>query len=396
VRHTLNPWFRRGWASASDALGDGSLDPAALERLWGAFLPPPEPGQRPVWALDGTTWPRPAAQTSAERTWCRFVSVGQPQDGIVPGWEWQWLGAVTAGTSSWVLPLSVARRGPHAGSPTTLAMTQLRAALAARAADSPRPVVVMDSHYDLGALAGAHLDCDLLARLAARRCFYRAPPPYLGVGAPRKHGPVFRTHDPATHGTPDRTQRQFDPERGWVQIECWDQLHRQPTPTIAVTVLRVTVGRLPRRATPPAPLWLVWADDELPADLSQVWRWYEQRFAIEHLFRFVKQDLGWTAISLRHPAAAERWTQVVATAIWELWLARPEIAAARLPWERPRDPAHATPGQVRRGFAGLLRDVSTPARAPRPRGKSPGRQLGAGPGRSRRYPTHRRSPPPVV
>jgi hypothetical protein len=396
VRHTLNPCFRRGWASASDALGDGSLDPAALMRLWGAFLPSPESGPRPVWALDGTTWPRPAAATSAERTWCRFVSVGQPQDGIVPGWEWQWLGAVTAGTSSWVLPLSVERRGPQAGSPTVLAIGQVRAALAARPAAMPRPVVVMDSHYDVGALAAANLECDLLARRSARRCFYRAPPPYPGFGAPRKHGPVFRTHDPATHGLPDRTQRQLDPAHGWVQIDCWERLHRQPAPTVELTVLRVTVGRLPRRATPPAPLWLVWAGQALPADLTQLWRWYAQRFAIEHFFRFLKQALGWTAISLRHPAAAERWTQVAATALWELWLARPELTAARLPWERPRDPARATPGQVRRDFAGLLVDAGTPARPPRPRGKSPGRQLGEQPGRSPRYPPYRRSPPTVA
>jgi DDE superfamily endonuclease len=396
VRRTLNPCFRRGWASASDAVADGSLDVAALRRLWGAWLPPPPAHERPVWALDGTTWPRPAAKTSAERTWCRFVTGGQPQEGVVPGWEWQWLGAVMAGTASWVLPLSVERRGPHAGSPTTLAIRQLRATLAAQPDHAPRPIVVLDSHYDLGALAAADLTCDLLARLSARRRFFREPPPYAGFGAPRKHGPVFRTHDPATHGAPDQTLRQSDPARGWVQIDAWERLHAQAAPTAVLTVLRVTVGRLPRRTTPPAPLWLAWRGERLPADLSRVWRWYEQRFAIEHLFRFLKQALGWTAIGVRAPATAERWTHLVATAIWQLWLARAERRSARLPWERPTPSERATPGQVRRGFAGLLLEVGTPARSPRPRGKSPGRTAGAPSGRRQRYAIHRRSPPTVA
>lgn len=396
VRHTLNPCFRRGWASASDALSDGSLDAAALQRWGGAFLPPPEPGQRPVWALDGTTWPRPAAKTSEERTWCRFVTGGQPQEGVVPGWEWQWLGAIVAPPSSWVLPLSVERRGPQAGSPTTLAITQLRAALQAQPEDAPRPVVAMDSHYDLGALAAAGLECDLLARLSARRRFFRRPPVYAGFGAPRKHGPVFRTHDPATHGRPDRTLRQDDPARAWVQIDAWERLHTPTAPTVELTVLRVTVGRLPRRDRPPAPLWLVWHGESLPADLTRVWLWYEQRFAIEHLFRFLKQSLGWTAVGVQATATAERWTNLMATAVWELWLARPELRAARLPWERPTPPQRATPGQVRRGFAGLLLDAGTPAHPPRPRGKSPGRRPGEQPGRRPRYAIHRRSPPPPV
>ena len=394
VRHTLNPWFRRGWASASDALSDGSLDNGALMRRWSAFLPAPEAGERLLWALDGTTWPRPAAKTSNERPWGRFVTGGHPQEGVVPGWEWQWLGAIAAPPSSWVWPLSVERRGPHAGSPTALAIAQVRAALQAQPEDAPRPVVLLDSHYDLGARAAAELDCERLARLAARRRFYRAPPPYAGFGAPRKHGPVFRTHDPATHGVPDRSLRQLDPARGWVQIDAWERLHAQATPTIAATVLRVTVGRLPRRETPPAPLWLIGHGAFLPDDLTRLWRGYEQRFAIEHLFRFLKHARGWTAIRVRRAAAAERWTQVVATAIWELWLARPAVIATRLPWERPRSPARATPGQGRRGLIGLFVRIGAPARPPRSRGQSPGRQPGEQPERCLRYAIHRRSPPP--
>jgi len=172
-----------------------------------------------------------------------------------------------------------------------------------------------------------------------------------------------------------------------------ERLHRQAAPTVELTVLRITVGVLPRRATPSAPLWPVRFGATLPADLTQLWRWHEQRFAIEHLFHFLKQTSAWTAVGAR---AAERWTQLAAAKNWELWLAWPELSAVRSPWEHPLDPARATPGQVRRGFSGLLARVGKPARPPQTWRKSPGRQHGKHPGRRLRYGIHRRSPPPVA
>lgn len=173
----------------------------------------------------------------------------------------------------------------------------------------------------------------------------------------------------------------------------WDGLHAQATPTVAVTVLRLTVAHLPRRATPPAPLWLVWAGGALPADLRTVWHWYQRRFQIEHAFRFCKQTLGWTTPHLRAPAAADRWSLLVASALWQLWLARDIAIEPRLPWDHPVPGRPRAPGQVRRGFAGLLLALGTPARIPQPRGKAPGRRPGQCPGRAVRSPVQRRAPP---
>jgi hypothetical protein len=392
VRHTLAPVFSRGWASASDALSDGSLDPAAARRLFVASLPPPAAGERELWALDGTTWPRPAAKTSPDRTWCRLVTGGQPAEGVVPGWEWQWLGRVAAQRQGWVLPLDVARRGPAAGTPTAVAIAQLRRTLKVRPADAPRPVVAADSHYDVAELVAADLACDFLVRLSRRRRFYRPPPPYAGKGAPRKHGPVFRTHDPATHGPPDRSQTIADAARNWVRVDVWERLHGQGAETVAFAVARVTVGRLPRREAPPDPLWLAWSG-EVPADPTLLWRWYEQRFPMEHRFRFLKQTLGWTAVRVRRPGAALRWSWLLAAGIWQLWLARAATAETALPWERPRPVDQRSPGRVQRDFARLLLGLTSPVRPPRPRGKSPGRRVGEGTGRHERFAIHRRGPP---
>jgi hypothetical protein len=117
---------------------------------------------------------------------------------------------------------------------------------------------------------------------------------------------------------------------------------------------------------------------------------------VEHAFRFAKQSLGWTTVRPRHPAAADRWTWLVAAVFWQLWLARPVVADQRLPWERPRPPEHLTPGRVHRAFGGLLARLGTPAQAPQPRGKSPGRRPGQRPGPAVRFVVVRRPRPKVA
>ena len=391
VRHSLTPGCQRGWASLCDALSDGRLDVAALRRLFVQTLPPPGAGERPLWVIDGTLWPRPAAKSSPERTLGRFVTGGTPQSGIMAGWEYQWLVAIPEASGSWGLPLEVARRAPGAGTATILAIAQLQAVSPLHPVDAPRPVLLLDSHYDVAALVRSALGVDLLARLRSNRRFYRHPGPYSGTGAPRKHGPVFRCADPTTHGTPDQTQCYDDPTHGLVTIDLWERLHSQPAPTLELSVLRVTVARLPRRDKPPAPLWLVWHGAERPSDLRALFRWYQRRFAVEHLFRFLKHDLGWTRIRPRAPQSADRWSWLLAAGLWQLWLARPAVAAWRLPWERAQQPL--SPGRVRRGLGGLFGTMGTPARPPQPRGKAPGRPPGQCPGPAPRFPVQRRAPP---
>jgi hypothetical protein len=171
-----------------------------------------------------------------------------------------------------VLPLDAARRGPAAGTATALAIRQLRAALALRPATAPRPVLVLDSRYDVPELVQAQLGIDLLARLARNRRLYRPPGPYRGCGAPPKHGPLFRLGDPSTHGPPDWTQTATDAAYGQVTIDGWARLHAAATPAIEVTVVRVTVAQVPRQGGPPKPLWLAWHGGALPADRRLLWR----------------------------------------------------------------------------------------------------------------------------
>lgn len=113
---------------------------------------------------------------------------------------------------------------------------------------------------------------------------------------------------------------------------------------------------------------------------------------IEHGFRFLKQDLGWTLVRPRYPQAADRWSWLMAMALWQLWLARELVCDRRLPWERMLPIERLSPGRVRRVFLGIISCVGSPTRDVRVRGKPPGRQRGECPGARKRHPVVRRGP----
>ena len=70
----------------------------------------------------------------------------------------------------------------------------------------------------------------------------------------------------------------------------------------------------------------------------------------------------------------------------QLRLARTIVTDLRLPWEQPLAPDQLTPERVRRRFRAVLAVVGTPAGAPKPHGRSPGRPRGTLRGPAPRYP----------
>ena len=113
----------------------------------------------------------------------------------------------------------------------------------------------------------------------------------------------------------------------------------------------------------------------------------------EQTFRFLKQSLNGVRPRVRLPAQADRWTWLVAVAYTQLRLARGAVAEQRLPWERPLPPARLTPGRLQRAFSTLLLTLGTPAAAPKPCGRSPGRPKGRRSLRAARYPPIKKLPP---
>ena len=113
-------------------------------------------------------------------------------------------------------------------------------------------------------------------------------------------------------------------------------------------MIRLQVERLPG-SRDPEPLWLWASRPEADAGgVARAWQAFLRRFDIEHTFRFLKQQLGWTRPKLRDPAAADRWTWLVIACLRPA-LPRPRphrrpaaaLAAAMPAWPphpRPRPP----------------------------------------------------------
>src|SRR5215208_962595 len=86
------------------------------------------------------------------------------------------------------------------------------------------------------------------------------------------------------------------------------------------------------------------------------------------------------------PQQADLWSWLVVAVYTQLRLARERVADLRLPWERRYDRGRLTPIRVHRVVSSLLVEVGTPAKAPKPCGRSPGRPKGCLSGRAKRYP----------
>jgi hypothetical protein len=404
VHLSLVPVHRRSWGSFYAALEKGRIDEDALKEL----LASPDPGAEntPVYAVDVSPWPRCDAEASPGRGYLYHPSrhsAGQP---IVAGWAYQLVARLSFERDSWVEPVDARRVEPEEDA-NRVATEQVRALVGRLPLRSAIPLFVFDAGYDPVALQQSLKGCraQILVRLNSGRAFYSDPesPPKRLVGRPLRHGDKFDLKDPQTWPEPTPEHHCPTDAYGWVRVRAWSGLHpktrkakerygSESACVVKGTIVLVEVGRLPQgeRRREPKALWLWWNGPGEP-DLDLLWKSYCRRFSIEHGIRFLKQALDWTAPRVRHPEQADRWTWLVLAAYAQLRLSRGVVEDRRLPWERPLLAQKLSPTRVLRSFATLLPLVGTPAQAPKPRGRSPGRPKGSFSGRAKRYPVTRKA-----
>ena len=404
---SLQAPHRRGWGSLYAALQRGRVDAEALRELLARHpLADHSADQPPVYAVDVSVWPRCDAETSPERGYYYHPSrhsAGQP---IVAGWAYQFIAQLGFVRESWTAPVDVVRVCPEQ-EPNVVGAEQIEKLLGRSSTlEATVPLFVFDAGYDpvklQRALEGSPR-CQILVRLRAGRRFYGDPSlcePPEHVGRPRRHGPKMKCNDPSTWPEPSAEYVCEDAGHGRVQVRAWAEMHpkvqnyegrgrRGPLPIVVGTLILVEVERLPRGESrrKPRVLWLWWHGPEgVVPDLELIWRSYVRRFDLEHTFRFLKQSMGWTTPRVRHPEQADRWTWLILAAFAQLRLARAHVADRRLPWERRYDTGRLTPIRVHRVVSALLAELGTPAKPPKPCGRSPGRPKGRLSGRAKRYP----------
>jgi len=384
VELSLSPAFRRRFSMVYDALQHGQVDPELARQL----LAEAEPAEAltiagcAVYGVDTTIDPRPDAATLPDRSKVYSTS----QEKAVPGHQYSWLGRIVSQAPAWFAPRDVER----VATSTTPAVAAARQVL--RLAVSPvvvgiLSVVVADSGYAkapfLAAFVGLTSLC-VLVRLPCNRVLYGAPPPAVinpqtgkraKRGQPPKHGAKFYLKAPPA---PERhVEFPLPLGKGKVRVSAWDQLHFKDLARLVGTVIRVEFLTPAGQPKYLRPLWLFWSGPR-SVSLEALCQMYLARFGIEHFFRFAKQRLGLRCAKSPTLAACETWVWVVALAYTQLVLARTLVKAAPRPWDSAqREPqAPLTAGQVQRAWPIFSLGLGTPAAAPQPSGKAPGRTKG--------------------
>lgn len=377
-----SPLFRRKFSSVYDALVQGDLG----EDLKTVFSVSQDAGWETIagyeiHAIDATPNERMAAVTLEDRGALK----AQQKEPVRYGHKYSWLVRLVQAGTSWVAPEAIERIGT--GTTDTQVAAQQVKGLAVR--NKHPKVITADSRYRdkhfLGAFAGLE-NSYALVRLQNNQTLSQepVPKPKGSRGAPRKHGADFQlTTIPRE---PDISEEFFLGKQK-VCVHVWHKLHFKRLAKVVGSV--VCIEFLKEDGTPryKRPLWLFWTGPEgvAPQDLCRMYLW---RFAIEHLFRFLKQHMGLNSNRSSNSQSLQRWMWIVALAYWQLLLMRDTVKPNRPAWHpRKKDGQDKplTPAQVQRSAQTFLLQSGTPAANTRPAGNGPGRQKGYRPTPRKRY-----------
>lgn len=375
---SLSPFFQGKWANAYEAFEEGKITGTQLREVVIQIAPLRGPGQHVFLGGDTSNWPRPDAQTSADRTLAPLPTVPARVQVACPGWVIRSVGVLPEEARQGTFVLDT-QRVTSSELATEVAASQLAAVVNVLVQRGWRPVIIGDRWYAcapfLVRMSDVPARCVL--RVKSNRVFDRpAPVRQPGQrGARRKDGARFQCSDVRTHGQPDASWEGTDATGKRGDVHCWNRLHLRTARFVEVSVIQVIRHGASERPRDPKISWFVWKgyQDEA-APLAEISPTYRLRSSHEHGYRLDTQVLRWHIPRLRTPEHTERWTQVVACAHHQVVWARPLVTGISRPWETRR--VQLTLAQVRRAMPGLLAQLGTPARPPQPRGKAPGRAKG--------------------
>jgi hypothetical protein len=375
--------FRRKFSSIFDVLTEGRIDVEALHLIL-AEQQPADSQQiagYEVYATDTTPDEREEAETLEER--CLLKA--QKNAPVRVGQKFSWLVRLVKEKTSWVAPWDV-RRVKADSNDNLTAVEQVKAL----DKQNQRPkVVVGDSLYANVIFLAVFLvtqTIQALVRMRSTLNLYEQPEPKPAgsLGAPRKHGPVFKMSKPSRK--PDRSETFFLGLQE-IRLSAWHKLHFRKLPKLIGLALRVEFLKPDGTLRYQRPMWLFWTGPET-VSLPDLCRMYLWRFAIEHAFRFLKQHFGLNAHCQTNNEAIQRWMWFCALAYWQLLLMGQDVedlCPAWYPRKAVDENSWLTPGQVQRGAGRFIAKLGTPASPPRPAGKGHGRAKGHRPAPRKRH-----------
>ena len=377
-----SPLFRRKFSSVYDALVHGELgdDLKTLfsdsqDADWETI------GGYEIHAIDATPNERMSAETLADRGALKV----QQKEPVRYGHKYSWLVRLVQSGTSWAAPEDI-ERIRTATTDTRIAAQQVQN-LAVR--NHHPKVITADSRYRdkhfLGAFAGLE-NTFALVRLQNNQKLSQepVPKPKGSRGAPRKHGADFQLADIERERD---ALEEFCLGKQKVRVRVWHKLHFKRLAKVTGSVVCVEFLKEDGTSRYKRPLWLFWTgpEDVTPQNLCRMYLW---RFAIEHLFRFLKQHMGLNSNRSSNLKSLQRWMWIVALAYWQLLLMRDTVQPNRPAWHPHKKDSQVrplTPSQVQRSAQSFLLQAGTPAASTRSAGKGNGRQKGYRPAPRKRF-----------
>lgn len=401
VELSLNPHFRRQYTALNKAMTVNALKDQRLAILACQTIGAPIQRKFHLLGTDVTSNPRPFADTLPDRGFVYQPNTIKGNKPIVIGHQysfWAWLPEdAPQKTGNWVVPLSMQRVSSQANK-EMVGAKQLSDLLTNK--DLPFGeafcVEVADSAYSKPVYLNAnreHTNLVTIARARGTRTFYRQPVPDdkpAEKGHPTWYGKPFRLKEPETWEAPDQVaETTFVSHKKVtyrVEIQAWHNLLMRggkgcPMRQHPFTLVKIRWYNQKGEALFQKPLWLiVMGERRMELSLLDIYEAYLQRYDLEHFFRFGKQKLLLDKFQTPDDKHEEHWWRLVALAYLQLWAAKDMASNLPRPWEQylpsPVD-KQPTPAMVLRDMSRIIRQIGTPAPAPKPRGKSPGRRTGA-------------------
>jgi len=334
-----------------------------------------------MYAVDATVNEHEQAETLPDRS----VLKSNKAEPMRYGHKYSWIVRLMNIGTSWVAPVDIERIDAQT-TDTKVAAVQVQE-LDVR--DPQAKVIVADSRYEdhqfLGIFERLKQTFGLI-RLHSNRVLFEEPKkkPVHSRGAPRKHGQPFKLNK--AHRPADQSEI-FQLGKQTVRVSIWRKLHFKKLATLIGSLIQVEFIKADGTLRYKRPMWLFWTGLQSVA-LSDLCRMYLWRFAIEHMFRFLKQHMGLNSNRSPDLVSAQQWMWCCALAYWQLLLMREQVKEDRPAWypRKAEQPTKLTPYQVQRSALVFLLELGTPALKPRPAGKGKGRQKNYHPTPRTRYP----------
>ena len=402
VQLSNSKFFERNYCSATRAITEGLAEMNWVQTLCNSTALPEKSEKYHRFVLDCTSTSRGYSDKLSDRS---SVYSPNPTPGNKPitiGHNYSVVAKLATGNSktrkNWIHPLSTQRVKSDENS-IEKGMSQLEAVIQELGIVEEKVLSIGDSSYG-NKQCLAHLQEKPnqvhLFRVRNNRCVWETiqpdPSQKKKRGGQKHYGRKMSLDKPETYFKTNQTSTfSFINRKGkeiFVEAKEWKNLvfrgkqkfsgYNYPFSLLQYR-LRDSEGKLLYSR----PLWLaVVGDWREEISVEEYFSHYQDRYDIEHFFRFGKNNLLLDQYQSPETTHEESWWNLVCLAYQQLSLAKEEASSCPNEWEKnlPAWKNHPqgllSPSQTQRSFAKVLEQIGTPATPCIKRGLSQGRQQG--------------------